>query len=261
MSLPRSVFARSVLVAAIGLAALALVALNLSAWQSVARATTTTVPVTTNSSGAPTTGITVQGVGRITLTPDLATLSVGIQSQAPTAVAAQSQASATMTKIIAAVKKAGVAEKDMTSQWVSLQPQYAYSSGGTTPPRVTGYQANQNLSVKVRDIKTSGAVIDAAVSAGATQVGGISFSVSDPTAATAQARDAAMADAKKRATALAQAAGVSLGSVIFITEVSAPAPVPYMTGDLRAAADAATPIQAGTTDLEVDVQVTFAIGV
>ena len=259
MSLPRSVFARSMLVAAIGLAALALLALNLSAWQSVARATTTTLPVTTGS-GTPTTGITVQGVGKITLTPDLATVSVGIQSQAPTAAAAQSQASAAMTKIIAAVKKAGIAETDMTSQWVSLQPQYAYSSGGTTPPRVTGYQANQSLSIKVRQIESTGPVIDAAVAAGATQVNGISFSVSDPTAATAQARSAAMADAKKRATALAQAAGVSLGSVIAITEVSAPAPVPYMAGDLRATADAATPIQVGTTDLEVDVTATFAIG-
>jgi uncharacterized protein len=186
-------------------------------------------------------------------------VSVGIQSQASTAAAAQSAASAAMTRIIAAVKKAGVAETDMTSQWVSLQPQYAYSSNGGTPPRVTGYQANQNLSVTVRKIETTGPVIDAAVGAGATQVNGISFSVSDPTAATAQARSAAMADAKKRAGALAQAAGVSLGGVIAINEVSAPAPVPYMAGDL-AAPTAGTPIQVGTTDLEVDVTATFAIG-
>jgi uncharacterized protein YggE len=259
VSLPRSLFARSVLVAAIGLAALALLALNLSAWQSVARGTTTTIPVTT-ASGAPSTGITVQGVGRITLTPDLATVSVGIQSQAATAAAAQSAASAAMTKIIAAVKKAGVAETDMTSQWVSLQPQYAYAPNGGTPPRVTGYQANQNLSVKVRKIKTTGPVIDAAVGAGATQVNGISFSVSDPTSATAQARTAAMADAKKRAGALAQAAGVSLGAIIAVTEVSAPAPVPFAAGDVRAGLDAATPVQVGTTDLEVDVTATFAIG-
>ncbi len=257
MSLPRSVFARSVLVAAIGLAALALLALNLSAWQSVARGTTNTLPVTTGS-GAPTTGITVQGVGKITLTPDLATISVGIQSQASTAKAAQSQASAAMTKIIAAVKKAGVVEKDMTSQWVSLQPQYAYSPDSSTPPRVTGYQANQSLAIKVRQIDTTGDVIDAAVGAGATGLNGISFSVADPTAATAQARAAAMADAKKRATALAQAAGVSLGSVITVSEVSAPAPVPYVAGDLAAPA-ARTPIQVGTTDLEVDVTATFAI--
>ena len=200
MTLPRSTFGRTVLIAAIGAVVLALSALNLGAWQSIARGTTTTLPVTT-ASGAPSTGITVQGVGKITLTPDLATISVGIQSQAASAKAAQSAASAAMTRIIAAVKKAGVADADMTSQWVSLQPQYAYASGGTIPPRVTGYQANQALSVKVRHIETTGAVIDAAVAAGATEIGGISFSVSDPTAATAQARTAAIADAKTRAAA------------------------------------------------------------
>ncbi len=259
MTLPRSTFGRTVLVAAIGVAVLALSALNLGAWQSIARGTTTTLPVTTGS-GAPITGITVQGVGKVTLTPDLATISVGIQSQAPTARAAQSAASAAMTRIIAAAKKAGVAEVDMASQWVSLQPQYAYSSNGTTPPKVTGYQANQALAIKVRKIDTTGAVIDAAVGAGATQVSGISFSVADPTAATAQARTAAMADARKRASALAQAAGVSLGSLLMVTEVSAPAPVPYAAGELKAAADVATPVQVGTTDLEVDVTATFAIG-
>lgn len=259
MSLPRSTFARTVLIGAIGLAILALSALNLGAWQSIARATTTTVPMTTTS-GAPVTGITVQGVGKITLTPDLATISIGVQSQASTAANAQSAASAAMTKIIAAVKKAGVAEIDMKSQWVSLNPQYSYDRTGSTAPRVTGYQANQALAVKVRRIETTGAVIDAAVAAGATQVSGISFSVADPTAATAQARTAAIADAKKRATALAQAAGVSLGALITVTEVSAPAPVPYMSADLRTVAGTATPVQVGTTDLEVDVTATYAIG-
>lgn len=258
MTLPRSAFGRTVLIAAIGAAVLALSALNLGAWQSIARGTTTT-PIVATPSGTPVTGITVQGVGKITLKPDLATISVGIQSQASTAKAAQAAASAAMTKIIAAVKKAGVADADMTSQWVSLQPQYAYSSGGTVPPRVTGYQANQALSVKVRKIETTGAVIDAAVAAGATEIGGISFSVADPTAATALARTAAITDAKSRATALAQAAGVSLGSLISVSEVSAPAPVPYYA-DARAAAGVPTPVQVGTTDLEVDVQATFAIG-
>jgi uncharacterized protein YggE len=259
MSLPRSTFARTVLIGVIGLALLALSALNLGAWQSIARANTTTLPVTTPS-GAPVAGITVQGVGKITLTPDLATISVGIQSQAATAAKAQQAASAAMTRIIDAVKKAGVADIDLKSQWVSLQPQYAYSPSGTVPPRVTGYQANQALAIKVRAIETTGAVIDAAVAAGATQVSGISFSVADPTAATAQARNAAMADAKKRAQALAQAAGVSLGTLLTVTEVSAPSPVPYMAGDVKAGVDVATPVQVGTTDLEVTVTATFAIG-
>lgn len=257
MTLPRSTFARTVLVGAIGLGILTLSALNLGAWQSIVRGTTTTLPVTT-ASGAPVTGITVQGVGTITLTPDLATISVGIQSQAASAAKAQSAASAAMTRIIDAVKKAGVADVDLKSQWISLQPQYDYASGSSTR-RVTGYQANQALAIKVRKIETTGAVIDAAVAAGATQVSGISFSVADPTTATAQARSAAIADAKKRAAALAQAAGVSLGSLLTVTEVSAPSPVPYLAGDLRTAQDGTTPVQTGTTDLGVTVTATFAI--
>jgi uncharacterized protein len=255
MTSPRTIPVRTALIAAIGIAAIALLALNLTAWQSVARGVSTPVATGTN---APVTGITVQGVGKVTLKPDLATISVGIQAQAPTAARAQADASTVMNKVIAAMRKAGIADADMTSQWVSLQPQYIYAPNGSIPPRVTGYQANQSLSVKVRKIDNSGAVIDAAVAAGATQVGGISFSVSDPTAATAQARAAAMADAKKRASALAQAAGVSLGALITVTELSAPAPVPYVAGDL-AAPGVSTPVQPGTTDLEVDVQATFAV--
>jgi uncharacterized protein YggE len=116
------------------------------------------------------------------------------------------------------------------------------------------------VSVKVRDLTKVGPVIDTAVAAGANQVNGISFSVADPAAAASQAREAAIADAKARATELANAAGVALGAATMITEVSAPGPIPF---DYRMAAPAAdqagTPILPGTTEVQVDVEVTYAI--
>ena len=165
-----------------------------------------------------------------------------------------------MARIIGAVKRLVIADTDLTTQWVSLQPQYSQEPAGIVPPRVSGYVANQTLSVKDHRPDQAGVVIDAAVGAGATQVNGISFSLADPTSAAAQARAAAMADAKQHATALAQAAGVTLGSLLAVSEITAPVPVPvpYDAGAL--ARGVTTPVQLGTTSVEVSVQATFAIG-
>ena len=255
MSESHRLVARTAAVVSIAVLALVIVAPLVTSWRpsGVARAATPTDPIH---------GITVQGTGKMTLTPDFARINVGVTFQGATAAKAQGGASAAMTRIIAAVKAKGIADADLASQWVSLQPQYDYSSQGTVPPRVVGFQANQSLSIKVHKIETSGDVVDAAVGAGPTDVGGISFSVSDPAAATAQARTAAITDAKARAKSLADAAGVSLGVAISISEVSSPSVVPYPYLDKAAAGAPSnpTPIQIGTTEVEVDVQVTFAIG-
>jgi uncharacterized protein len=258
MSAPRTIVARTGAIAIVAVVALVVAGPLVSAWRPAGQAAAA-------SATDPLKGVTVQGTGKVTLTPDLATISVGVTAQGASAAKAQNQASAAMAKIIGAVKSQGVADADLASQWVSLQPQYDYSSSGSTPPRVIGYQANQSLSIKVRKIESAGDVIDAAVAAGATDVGGISFSVSSPAAATAQARAAAISDAIARAKALADAAGVSLGAAQSITEVSAPTTVPFPyaadKGGLGAVAPGVpTPVQVGTTEVEVDVQVTFAIG-
>ncbi len=253
---------RSQVMTSTAIAAIALMAIVLGGPLLAGSRPTDTLPVqgATDTAGQAK-GITVQGMGTITISPDLATISVGVQTQASRAAEAQSQASAVMTKVIAAVKHAGIADADLTTQWISLQPLYDYSPNGSVPPRVTGYQAGQSLSVKVHDVALAGPVIDAAVGAGATQVNGISFSVADPTAATSQARVAAMRDARQHAATLAQAAGVSLGALISVTEVSSPMPTPfpYAAGD-AAAPGVKTPVQIGTTDIEVLVEATFAIG-
>jgi uncharacterized protein YggE len=247
--------------AAAAVSVLAIVALVplLSSWRPAGQASA--APTASDAAGLPR-GITVQGVGRINVSPDLATITAGVQADGSTAAAAQSRASVAMAKIIAAEKALGIAEKDLATQWVSLQPQYQYNQSGSTPPKVIGYQASQTLSIKVRNLDKAGGVIDAAVNAGANQIGGISFSIADATSASAQARTAAVADARARAQALASAAGVILGTAVAISEVSSPAPtpIPYADTSKAAGVSAQTPIQPGTTDVEVVVQVTFATG-
>ncbi|HEY8870567.1 MAG TPA: SIMPL domain-containing protein [Candidatus Limnocylindrales bacterium] len=259
MPTPSPSIARTAAAAAIAVLAIVAVIPLLTSWRPVGQASA--APTASDATG-PTKGITVEGVGRVTVSPDLAAITAGVQADGSTAAAAQSRASAAMAKIIAAEKALGVVDKDLATQWVALQPQYQYSQSGSTPPKVIGYQASQTLSIKVRHLEKAGGVIDAAVGAGANQIGGISFSVSDATAASAQARTAAVTDARARAQALASAASVTLGSAIAISEVTSPAPtpIPYADTSKAAGVSAPTPIQPGTTDVEVVVQITFATG-
>jgi uncharacterized protein len=203
-------------------------------------------------------GITVEGAGIVVVVPDEATVGMGVQTQASTAVRTQADASAAMTRIIAAIEALGIASADIATQSISLSPVYDTGPQASNPPKVTGYQASQSVAITVRRLAQTGAVIDAGVAAGATSVDGVTFSVADETAASTQARTAAFKDAKQRALTLAQAAGVTLGAAVSITEVSAPNVVPFAVPGPGAAVS--TPVQPGTTDVEVDVEVTFAIG-
>lgn len=210
---------------------------------------------------APKNTITVRGIGRVTMKPDTAVFSVGIEATAPKAGAAMDDASTQMAAIIAALKKLGIADADLTTTQISLNPTYDYKEGDSKPIPA-GYSATQTLSVKARALDKAGSLIDASVDASANQVGGISFTVDDPTQATGQARTAAVEDARKRAEALAKATGVTLGAVTSITETggNVPPPIPYARDSYAAAAPEQTPVQAGTTELTVEVDVVFAIG-
>ena len=130
--------------------------------------------------------ITVHGTGTVTLTPDMATVVLGVQAQASTAKAAQANASASMNAVIAAVKRHNIAPADMATVNISLGPVYDYSGNSQ---KLVGWQATQSLSVKDRKLGDTGSLIDDAVAAGANSVQGVTLSVADPTAATAQARD------------------------------------------------------------------------
>jgi uncharacterized protein YggE len=203
--------------------------------------------------------VSVTGMADVSVAPDVADIVIGVMVQKSTVSAAQSAAATSMSAVIAAIKKDGVDDKDIVTVNLSLNPVYDYSNGST--PRLVGQQFSNTVKVTVRNLKTVSAVIDDAIAAGATTVSGISFRLNDPKQAQAQARALAVADAKAKADALAAAAGVSIKGVASITETtvqSAPAPVAY---SLDAAGKAAsTPVQAGTTDIVVQVSITYLIG-
>ena len=205
--------------------------------------------------------ISVSGTGRVTTTPDVADVRVGVQITRPKVRDAQAAAATAMTAVIAALKKAGIADKDIQTTSLSLQPVYDYSSN-SNPPRLTGYQIVNAVQATVRKLDTISDVIDGALAAGATTLDGINFRVDDPAAAESQARDVAMKDARATADALAKAAGVSITGVASISEQagSAPVPVPYLqAGGAKDAVAASTPVQVGTNEVDVAVNVVYLI--
>ena len=155
---------------------------------------------------APEHTISVNGLGRVTVVPDVADVSVGVSLTRTTVRDAQAAAATAMTAVIAALHKAGVADKDIQTTSLSLQPVYDYSVNGNAP-KLTGYQIANTVQATVRDLGTISDVIDGALAAGATTLNGITFRVDDPSAAEAQARVAAMQDARAKADALARVAG------------------------------------------------------
>src|SRR5579872_3568499 len=177
--------------------------------------------------------ITVQGNGSVDTTPDTATMTFGVTTHADTAAAALAANADAMTKVIAALKDAGIAEKDLQTQDVSV-----YQETGSS-----GYTASNAVSAIVRDVSRAGAVTDAAVAAGANVVSGPSLAKGDTSSLYRDALKQAFADAKAKAAALADAAGVSLGAVQSIVEGSAQTPVFF--GAARAAG-APTPVEPGT---------------
>jgi len=205
-------------------------------------------------------GITVRGVGRVTVPPDQATLSVGVEGRAKTAGQAQSAASTAMSGLIAALDDLGVAPRDRATTSITLEPTYVYPTDGK-PARLTGYQARQTLEVLVRDLSRLGAVLDGTIAAGATQAGSVALGLNDASAAADRARSLAVADALRRAQVIAHAAGVGVGPALHIAEVPfGPVPAPRPMAMARLAAEAApTPLEAGSTTVSVELQVTFAI--
>lgn len=198
--------------------------------------------------------ISVSASGKVSQVPDIARVSLGVTVSKSTVKAARAGAATAMTEIIAAVKALGVADADIQTVGLSLYPQYA--NGSST--KIVGYALSNQLQITVRDLDKADEVVDTAVAKGATDVNGISFDIADPAKALNDARVAAIAEARTSAAAMASAAHVTLGSVVSITDTSPIQPVYYGTA-LRAAADAATPIQPGSQDVAATVTVVFAI--
>lgn len=204
--------------------------------------------------------ISVPGVGRVSVQPDIATLRLGVHVVRQTAAAARESAAVTMTAVLDALSAKAVAKKDQRTALLSLSPVTDYSA--ETGPRVTGYQAANMVSVTVRDLATAGALIDVALAAGATSMDGLDFSIDDPSAAEELARKGAMADAQRRAQTIAAASGVTLGAVVGVVEGGggdAPMPYPGPRAMMLKAEAADTPVEAGSQEIVVSVSVSFAI--
>jgi uncharacterized protein len=210
-----------------------------------------------DTTGTPEHLITVSGSGVVTVTPDTADVYLGVSVTRPTAKDARSSAASQMTAVVAAIKKLGIADKDIATTNVSLSPVYDYTNGTS---RLTGYQFGNTVKVTVRDLAKVADVIDDSVNAGATTVNSIAFRLNDPKPVEAQARTAAMTDARNKADALAKAAGVSIKGVAAVTEVATSSPIYYQAAmDSVKASGASTPIQTGTTDVQISVTVAFLI--
>jgi uncharacterized protein len=201
--------------------------------------------------------ISVTGEAQISAPPDLAQLDAGVASDGKTAREAAEANSAAMSKVLAALKGAGLEDKDYQTSRLSLQPQYAPNRPGPSP--IVGYRASNRVSIKLRDVAKVASVIDTLVSAGANDVGNINFTVTQASKLLDDAREKAIADARRKAEIYAKAAGVTLGAPLSISEEGAPAPV--FRGKMMAAAPMATstPIAQGEETLSVTVAVTWAI--
>jgi len=215
---------------------------------SVTSTTTTTADV-----------FTVTGEGKVSAAPDIAIVNAGVQAQGATVKLAQDQLNKAINAVSAAVKSAGVDAKDIQTSGYNVNPNYDFQSGGQ---RITGYQASSSLTIKVRDIEKANAVIDAATAAGANQVGGISFDIDDKTKVENEAREKAVAEAKKKAENAARIAGFKLGRIINYSENFGGSPRPLLMMEAKAVGaldQAPTQVEPGTNEIVVNVTLAFEI--
>ncbi|WP_242139298.1 SIMPL domain-containing protein [Sphingomonas sp. TREG-RG-20F-R18-01] len=203
----------------------------------------------------------VSAEGRTSRVPDVATIRAGVVTQGQTAAAALSENATRMTRVLAALRQAGVATHDVRTASVSLSPQYRYTDG--QPPAVSGYQASNSVSIRLRDVAKSGSILDALVAQGANQIDGPTLSLDKPEAALDEARTDAVRIARSRAELYAKAAGLSVARIVTISENgandgTAPQPPMYAMARVMKSSES-TPIAAGETQVSVTVSVRFLL--
>ncbi len=205
--------------------------------------------------------INVSGVGRVKAAPDVADISLGVTIRDKEAGGASQQAAEAMDAVVTALLGMGIAEADIQTTSLSLNPVYNWES---ETPEITGWDANNMVNVTIRDIESVGDVVDIATAAGANSINGISFRVEDPTEAEAAARSTAVADAQAKADQLAADAGVEIIGIVTITESGGQQPQPLyidrgmaMGGEMDTMAK--TPVLPGEVELSVSVIIQFEI--
>lgn len=204
--------------------------------------------------------VTVSASGTVSAAPDEASIASGVTSEARTAREALSKNNEAMGKLIAEVKAQGIDGKDIQTTSFNVEPIYIYPKDGEQKPQITGYRAQNMVSVRVRDLDKLGQVLDQLVTVGANQMNGIAFNVSKAETLKDEARKAAMANALRRAKLFASAAGAEVGEIVQISEdVVSPGPQPVFARARAMAAESAVPVERGEQDLEARVTATWRL--
>jgi hypothetical protein len=224
---------------------------------SLAAVLAATLPATSALADDVVSAITVSGEATMSAAPDLAQIDAGVANDAKSAKEASDANNAAMGKVLLALKGAGIAEKDYQTSRLSLQPQYGQNkSTGASP--VVGFRASNRVTVKIRDATKVAAIIDTLVSAGANDIGNISFEVTQASKLLDDAREQAVADARRKAEIYAKATGVTLGAPLSVSEGGAPVPL-FKARMATAPMAAPAAVAPGEETLSVTVNVSWAI--
>lgn len=203
--------------------------------------------------------ITVTGEATTSVAPDFAQATAGVTTEGKSVREASEANAQAMTAVINALKQAGVADNSIQTAQLSIQPVYAQNRPGRPEePRITGYRVSNQVRIKLQEIGRISDAVDRAIAAGATDLHGISFGVTEPSKALDPTRAAAIEDARRKADIYAKAAGAQVGRAVDIAESGASPPRP-MAFERGAAMAAATPVQPGETTLRVVVTVTYEL--
>ena len=200
--------------------------------------------------------VNVSGSGQVSAQPDIAVVTLGVQTEAEEAASALTENSQQMQALVDVLKDEDVAAEDIQTQVVRLRPRYEEEPRAEGQRELIGYTATNVVEVRIRDLDAAGGVLDAAVQAGGNRIEGIRFEVSEPAAYLDQAREVAWNDAQHRAEQLASLAGVELGGIMTINE-SGRGPQPVVERPMAVEAAAAVPIEPGSQSIQVDLQVTW----
>ncbi|CAN5201396.1 hypothetical protein BH09PSE1_BH09PSE1_17150 [soil metagenome] len=198
--------------------------------------------------------LNLSATGEVKVAPDMATISFGVVTEAVTAREAMALNATRMTEVAAAMRRAGLAERDIQTSGLNLQAQYDYAEN--QPPKLRGYQATNRVTVNIQDLTRVGATADAVVAAGVNQIDGISFGLKDPKAAEDEARRMAVTALQSKARLYAEALGVTLGGIRSLNEgggYTPPQPMPMMFARASMAGADTTPVSAGELSVKIDI--------
>jgi uncharacterized protein YggE len=203
------------------------------------------------------TRLDVVATGEVTRVPDIAMINAGVVTQAPTATAAIQQNARQMTSVRAALKAAGIADRDIQTSSINLQPDYRYEENRN--PVLTGYRASNEVSVRFRDIANAGKILDALVAQGANQINGPNLMIDQPEQAMDEARAAALTKARQRADLYARQLGKRVGRILSISEAGGVVPYPMPMARMASMEAADTKIDPGEQRVNVSLSVSFEL--